>query len=74
MIKSEGLLENVRFSSRMARFRSVLWRRGVKEYCVVDRCVKEDVMDFKSLLEKEEYAFLRENKHLGDRIMLLGLG
>ena len=29
--------------------------------------------DFVKMLEKEEYAFLRNNTHLGKRIMLLGL-
>ena len=31
-------------------------------------------MDFIELLKTSEYDFLRTNKHLGDRIMLLGLG
>ena len=31
-------------------------------------------MDFKALLQTEEYDFVRTNEHLGDRIMLLGLG
>ena len=31
-------------------------------------------MDFKALLQTEEYDFVRNNEHLGDRIMLLGLG
>lgn len=31
-------------------------------------------MDFKELVEKEEYDFLRTNEHLGDNIMLLTLG
>ena len=29
--------------------------------------------DFSKLLDGEEYAFLRNNEHLGKRIMLLGL-
>ena len=29
--------------------------------------------DFKAMLDGNEYAFLRENDHLGKRIMLLGL-
>ncbi|MCR5733501.1 MAG: nucleotidyltransferase domain-containing protein [Lachnospiraceae bacterium] len=31
-------------------------------------------MDFKSLMNTGEYDFLRTNEHLGNRIMLLGLG
>ena len=31
-------------------------------------------MKFKELLENKEYNFLRENEHLGDNIILLGLG
>ena len=31
-------------------------------------------MDFKALLNSNKYDFLRTNEHLGDRIMLLGLG
>lgn len=31
-------------------------------------------MDFKSLLHTTEYDFIRNNKRLGDRVMLLGLG
>lgn len=31
-------------------------------------------MDFKALMNTSEYDFLRTNKRLGDRIMLLGLG
>ncbi|NBH72107.1 hypothetical protein D3Z51_08755 [Clostridiaceae bacterium] len=31
-------------------------------------------MDFKELIQTEEYGFLRDNPRLGDRIMLLGLG
>ncbi len=31
-------------------------------------------MDFKALLNKSEYDFLRTNEHLGNRVMLLGLG
>lgn len=31
-------------------------------------------MKFKDLLLNEEYNFLRENEHLGDNIILLGLG
>ena len=31
-------------------------------------------MKFKELLENKEYSFLRENEHLGDNIILLGLG
>ena len=30
-------------------------------------------MDFKKLIESNEYAFLRENQRLGERIMLLGV-
>ena len=32
------------------------------------------VMDFKKLMNSEEYDFLRTNERLGNRIMLLGLG
>lgn len=32
------------------------------------------MMDFKELMQTEEYGFLRDNPRLGDRIMLLGLG
>ena len=32
------------------------------------------VMDFKKLMNSEEYEFLRTNERLGNRIMLLGLG
>ena len=31
-------------------------------------------MDFKKLMNSEEYEFLRTNERLGNRIMLLGLG
>lgn len=31
-------------------------------------------MDFKSLIKTKEYDFLRNNEHLGDNIILLGLG
>ena len=31
-------------------------------------------MDFKMLLETKEYQFLKTDKHLGDKIILLGLG
>lgn len=31
-------------------------------------------MNFRELLENKEYNFLRENEHLGDNIILLGLG
>lgn len=31
-------------------------------------------MDFKKLLETKEYQFLKTDKHLGDKIILLGLG
>ena len=31
-------------------------------------------MDFKQLMNSEEYDFLRTNERLGNRIMLLGLG
>ena len=31
-------------------------------------------MDFKVLMNTEQYDFLRMNERLGDRIMLLGLG
>ncbi len=31
-------------------------------------------MDFIELIQTTEYDFLRTNEHLGDRIMLLGLG
>ena len=31
-------------------------------------------MDFKALMNTEQYGFLRTNERLGDRIMLLGLG
>ena len=31
-------------------------------------------MDFKKLMNSEEYDFLRTNERLGNRIMLLGLG
>ncbi|MCR5203825.1 MAG: nucleotidyltransferase domain-containing protein [Lachnospiraceae bacterium] len=31
-------------------------------------------MDFKALLNTKEYDFIRTNKRLGNRIMLLGLG
>lgn len=31
-------------------------------------------MDFRKLMESSEYDFLRTNKHLGSRIMLLGIG
>ncbi len=31
-------------------------------------------MDFRELLETTEYDFIRNDVHLGDRIMLLGLG
>ena len=32
-----------------------------------------DSPDFRKMVESEQYAFLRENEHLGKRIMLLGL-
>jgi hypothetical protein len=32
------------------------------------------VMDFKKIMNSEEYDFLRTNERLGNRIMLLGLG
>ena len=32
------------------------------------------MMDFKALMNTSEYDFLRTNEHLGNRIMLLGLG
>lgn len=31
-------------------------------------------MDYKKLIESKEYDFLRTNEHLGDKIILLGLG
>ena len=31
-------------------------------------------MGFKQLLQTKEYDFLRTNEHLGDNIILLGLG
>lgn len=31
-------------------------------------------MDFKALLQSEEYDFIRKNERLGDRIMILGIG
>lgn len=31
-------------------------------------------MDFKAILQNREYDFIRENEHLGERIMLLGVG
>ncbi len=31
-------------------------------------------MDFKALLDTPEYSFIKTDKHLGERIMLLGLG
>ena len=31
-------------------------------------------MDFKKIMQQPEYDFLRTNEHLGDRIILLGLG
>lgn len=31
-------------------------------------------MNFKELLNTKEYEFLKTNEHLGDKIILLGLG
>lgn len=31
-------------------------------------------MDFKNIIKSKQYDFLRTNEHLGDKIILLGLG
>lgn len=33
-----------------------------------------DLQQIKSLVKSEEYVFLKDNEHLGDRIIMLGLG
>lgn len=33
-----------------------------------------DLQQIKSLVKSDEYVFLKDNAHLGDRIIMLGLG
>jgi hypothetical protein len=35
---------------------------------------KMDLQTIKNMVSSEEYNFLRNNDHLGDRIILIGLG
>lgn len=45
-----------------------------QEHCV-ERCGEgRGNMDFKAIIQTEEYKFIRENERLGNRIMILGIG
>lgn len=47
---------------------------GMKEICGGRGNNMEDYNKYKEMLNKPEYNFLRDNEHLGENIILLGLG
>lgn len=52
---------------------NMVWSSFQKQWIVrIERC-KMDLKQIKDTVASDAYRFLRENEHLGNRIILLGL-